>query len=281
MANNARPQGQGGGGSGAAPPSAVWRLYASECLGTLLLVAIGCSLVVLDFAKGSPVAAAIPSAAWRRALTGLLFGATGGTIALSPIGHASGAHINPIVSLAFWRRGTLAPSVAAGYVVAQLVGAILGALPLLLWGRWAASVKLAATLPGPAGPVAAVLGEVGATTCLIVGLFVFLGHQRLRRFTPGLFPPLYAFLVWIEAPLSGTSTNPARSLGPALVGHVWTGWWIDWVGPLAGLAVGLLILQRPGLAHLKVEVAKLYHFHWDPHGILHGLHPKNSRARAG
>lgn len=263
------------------PPHAVWRLYLSECVGTLLLVAVGCSLVVLDFAKGSPVVHALPSAAGRRALTGFLFGATGGSIALSPVGRVSGAHINPIVSLAFWRRGKLAPEIAVGYVAAQLVGAVLGALPLLLWGRWAASVHLAATMPGPAGPWVAVLGEVGATMCLVVGLFVFLGHRRLRRFTPGLFAPLYAFLVWAEAPLSGTSTNPARSLGPALVGHTWTAWWVDWIGPLAGLVLGLAILQLPRLALLEEEVAKLYHFHWDPHGILHGTRPSASRSLPG
>ncbi len=262
--------------SSEAPSSAVWRLYLSECVGTLLLVAVGCSLVVLDFATGSPVVRALPSAAFRRALTGFLFGATGGSIALSPVGRVSGAHINPIVSLAFWRRGKLAPRIAAGYVAAQLVGAVLGALPLLLWGRWAASVRLAATVPGPSGPWIAVLGEVGATMCLVVGLFVFLGHRRLRRFTPGLFAPLYALLVWIEAPLSGTSTNPARSLGPALVGHTWTAWWVDWIGPLAGLALGLAILKLPRLALLEEEVAKLYHFHWDPHGILHGTRPPAS-----
>lgn len=264
-----------------APPHAVWRLYLSECVGTLLLVAVGCSFVVFDFAKGSPMVHALPSAAARRALTGFLFGATGGSIALSPVGRVSGAHINPVVSLAFWRRGKLASGVTAGYVAAQLVGAILGALPLLLWGPWAASVHLAATAPGPAGPLVAVLGEVGATTCLVVGLFVFLGHRRLRRFTPGLFAPLYALLVWVEAPLSGTSTNPARSLGPALVGHMWTAWWVDWIGPLAGLALGLAILHLPRLARLEEEVAKLYHFHWDPHGILHGTRPPTSRSLPG
>lgn len=264
-----------------APPNPVWRLYLSECVGTLLLVAVGCSFVVVDFAKDSPIVHALPSAAARRALTGFLFGATGGSIALSPVGRVSGAHINPVVSLAFWRRGTLAPGVAAGYVAAQLVGAILGAATLLLWGPWAASVHLAATMPGPAGPWAAVLGEVGATTCLVVGLFVFLGHRRLRRFTPGLFAPLYAFLVWIEAPLSGTSTNPARSLGPALVGHLWTAWWVDWVGPLAGLALGLAILQLPRLSRLEEDVAKVYHFHWDPHDLLHGNRRRPSRSLPG
>ncbi len=244
------------------------RLFLSELVGTALLVAIGCSFVVVDFAPQSPIPHLLASAALRRALTGFLFGTTGGLIALSPVGHESGAHINPIVSLAFWLRRTLKFPVTIGYVAAQMAGAVLGTLPLLLWGRLAASVHLAATTMGPLGPVAAVSGEAGATAMLTVGLFVFLGHRRLRRYTPGLFPLLYAFLVWIEAPLSGTSTNPARSFGPALVGGIWRGFWVDVCGPLAGMTLGLLLLRLPGLRTLREDVAKLYHFHRDPSGLL-------------
>jgi aquaporin Z len=255
-------------GAGAPAKEPVWHLFFAEFVGTALLVAIGCSLVVLDFAPQSPVARLVPSPALRRAITGFLFGSTGMAIALSPVGRESGAHINPVVSLAFWARRKLPLGVVGGYVTGQLLGAVVGALALTLWGGWAPSAGWAATLPGPAGSFAALLGEVGATACLVVGLFVFLGHATLRRFTPALFPPLYAVLVWIEAPFSGTSTNPARSLGPALVGRQWSGWWIDWVGPLAGLALGLAILRLPGLRHFEEEVAKLYHFHLDGHGVF-------------
>lgn len=244
------------------------RLFLSELVGTALLVAIGCSFVVVDFAPGSPVPHLVASAALRRALTGFLFGTTGGLIALSPVGRESGAHINPIVSLAFWLRGTLTFPVTLGYVIAQMAGAVLGTFPLLLWGRLAQSVHMAATTLGPLGPVAGLAGEIGATALLTLGLFVFLGHPRLRRYTPGLFPLLYAFLVWIEAPLSGTSTNPARSFGPALVGGVWSGLWVDICGPLCGMGLGLLLLSLPGLRTLREDVAKLYHFHWDPSGLL-------------
>jgi aquaporin Z len=242
----------------------------SEFLGTALLVAVGCSFVVLDFGRGSPVIHWIPSAGIRRALTGFLFGCVGGSIAVTRIGKVSGAHINPVVSMAFWIKGKLTGKLAVRYVIAQLAGAIVGTLPLLLWGSMAQSTKDAATIPGAAGVWAAALGEVGATFCLIVGLFSFVGHRSLRRFTPLLFPFLYAFLVYWEAPLSGTSTNPARSLGPAVVAAVWHGWWVYWVGPGLGavLALGFLTLGKP-LTHWNMEVAKFYHFHHDPAGIFH------------
>ena len=214
---------------------------AAEALGTALLIAVGCSLVIADFGTGSAVARLLPSAAARRALTGLLFGTTGALIALSPIGRWSGAHLNPVVTLAFWLRGRMPGAVAAAYVGAQALGAIAGALPLLLWRSMGRSVLYAATTPGPAGPTLALLGEAGATAALIAGLFTFLGHRRMRPFTPALFPPLYAILVLVEAPLSGTSTNPARSLGPGLVGGTLGSYWLYVAGPLLGTLLVLAV----------------------------------------
>ena len=84
----------------------------------------------------------------------------------------------------------------------------LGALPLLAWGSMGRSVAFGATLPGEGYPVGTVLlGEVVTTFALVAGLCVFLGFRRLRPFTPALFPFLYAFMVWAEAPISGTSTE--------------------------------------------------------------------------
>lgn len=257
----------------------------SEFLGTALLVFLGCSLVVADFGRGSPMVSWIPDSAARRALTGFLFGTVGGSIALSRLGKVSGAHINPVVTLAFWTQGKMTARLAGGYMVAQLVGGVLGAVPLLLWGNAAQSVHDAATLPGPGGVVLAAAGETVATFCLVTGLFLFVGSRRLRQFTPFLFPFLYGVLVWLEAPLSGTSTNPARSLGPALVAHAWQGWWVYWAGPLMGMGAALAVLNaaRP-LVRWEVEVAKLYHFHHDPFGLFrahhHSLAPSRS-PRAG
>jgi aquaporin Z len=247
----------------------IWRPFISELIGTALLIAIGVSFVILDFGSGSPVAGWIPNPGARRLLTGFLFGSTGALIAISPIGKESGAHINPVVTLAFWVKKKITWLHASGYILAQLIGAILGSLPLLAWGTSGRSIDYGATLPGPGyGVWWATLGELGTTFMLIIGLFIFLGHPRLRQFTPLLFPFLYAIMVYLEAPVSGTSTNPARSLGPALIAGNWTGWWIYWIGPLAGTLVALLALNHRWLAKFEVEVAKLYHFEHDPHEIF-------------
>ena len=104
--------------------------------------------------------------------------------------------------------------------------------------------------------------------CLIVGLFIFLGHRRLRHYTPLLFPFLYAVMVYLEAPVSGTSTNPARSLGPSVISGVWSGWWIYFVGPLIGMLIGLGLHQFSRLKRFEVEIAKIYHFQQDRYGIF-------------
>ncbi len=252
------------------PPSRIpWLAFVAEFAGTALLIAVGLSFVILDFGRGSPIVRLLPDAGARRLLTGFLFGATGAAITLSWLGRESGAHINPVVTAAFWWVGKMRKRIALGYVAAQFAGAAAGALPLLAWGALGRSVEFGATLPAPgAGDLPALIGEIAATFALVFGLFFFLRHARLRAFTPALFPFLYAVMVFVEGPVSGTSTNPARSLAPALIAEVWRGWWIYAVGPFAGMALALLVLRLSGRGWLGIEVAKLYHFAHDRYGLF-------------
>ena len=84
-----------------------WQNYLSELIGTALLVAVGLSVVIFDFGAGSPMLRLLPDAGLRRLITGFLFGSTGALIAISPVGKISGAHINPVVTLAFHIKGKL------------------------------------------------------------------------------------------------------------------------------------------------------------------------------
>ena len=242
------------------------RIFLSELAGTGLLLLGGLSAVILMFGEGSPLPRLIPGEALRRAITGFLFGTTGASIAVSPLGRASGAHINPAVTLGFWLMGKLEAGTAVVYVAAQLAGAVLGTLPLLAWGAMGRSVDFGATVPGAGYTTAeAFRGEVITTFAMITLLAVFLAYRPLRPFTPAIFPPLYSLMVFVEAPVSGTSTNPARSFGPAVISGRWDGWWIYWAGPLLGTLAAALVCS---FLVKRITVAKLYHFDSDRDRLL-------------
>ena len=254
----------------AAPDAGPWRphwsAYGAECLGTALLVFAGLSVVIFDFGPGSPVVHLLPDPLLRRFLTGLLFGGIGALLALSPLGRISGAHLDPVLSFGFWLAGSLGPADTALYVAAQGVGAVGGALALPpLWGGFGAAVSFGMSLPS-AGWLLALAGEIIATFCLVGGILFFVGHRSLRAFTPALIPPLVSVLVGLEAPWSGTSMNPARSLGPALVSHSTGVMWIYVLGPLVGAVAAAVLCTRLD----RVHVAKVAHQAHDPHGRFHG-----------
>ena len=246
-----------------------WTLFASEFIGTALLVLVGLSFVILDFGKNSFMISLIPNEGIRRLTTGFLFGSTGALIAVSWIGKESGAHINPVVTLAFWSQGKIASSHAAGYILFQLLGGIIGALPLYWWGKTGSSIYYGATFPGDGYSVwAALSGEFLTTFTMVLLLFLFVGSKKLRNFTPLIFPVLYAIMVFIEAPISGTSTNPARTLGPSVISAYWSGWWIYWIGPVTGALAAAKVYNLSMFKKFEIEVAKLYHFEHDRFGVF-------------
>jgi aquaporin Z len=251
------------------PLQSFWRLFLSEAIGTAVLLLIGLSLIIVMFGAGSPIIYLVPGEGWRQLMTGFLFGSTGGLIALSSVGKESGAHLNPVVTLAFWLMRKLEARAAVGYAIAQFIGASVGVLPLLLWGAMGRSVQFGATTPGAGYSMTdALLGEIVATFALIAALCVFLGFRHLRGFTPAMIPCLYAIMVPLEASISGTSTNPARTFGPALISGQWEGWWIYWVGPLIGTLAAILVC---GSLARRIEVAKLYRFESDRRRLFHRM----------
>jgi len=229
-----------------------------------LLLMAGLSVVIFMFGSGSPMAQFIPSVKVRQVIAGFLFGTTGASIALSPIGKMSGAHINPAVTMVFWLFRKIEGRLAITYILAQLTGAIVGCLPLLFWGHMGRSVDFGATVPG-AGYLmnTALFGEIITTFTMVSLLVIFIGFRRIRKFTPFIFPILYAILVPLEAAISGTSTNPARTIGPAIISGQWNGWWIYWIGPLTG---ALLASLAGSLLAKRITIAKLYHFDSESEG---------------
>jgi len=240
-----------------------WKLFVAEAIGTGLLLFFGLSIVIFNWGEGSVVAKLIPSEPARRLLTGFLFGLVGCLVTISPVGKFSGAHINPAVTLAFWLRGKIKSDTMIGYILSQLIGAVIGSIPLLLWGKQGKSIEYGITLPGNAGLTSAFIGEIIATGCLIIYLYVFIGRKRLRNYTPYGIPFLYAILVWAEAAFSGCSTNPARSFAPALIAGNFTDDWLYWVAPVIGVIIVTIFFKWRRINRIyKMESARVsYHDH--------------------
>jgi aquaporin Z len=235
-----------------------WPIFWYEMLGTGLLLLIGLSLVTVMFGAGSPIVKWIPYIGYRRLITGFLFGSTGALIAISPIGKVSGAHINPVVTMAFLLFKKIDRRTALSYVLGQFAGAVIGCIPLLAWGSMGRSVDFGATTPGQGYTMTtALLGEIITTFTMVSLLSLFLGYRHLRPYTPAIFPVLYSVMSFLEAAISGVSTNPARSLGPSVISGQWAGWWIYWVGPVTGAFLSTLAMS---FIAKRITEARLYHF---------------------
>jgi aquaporin Z len=238
-----------------------WPEYLIEAaaLGTFMISAAVFTTIL--FYPWSPVAHAISSGMARRALMGLAMASTALTIIYSPWGQRSGAHMNPAVTLTFFRLGKVARRDFLGYVTAQFAGGIIGigVAAIALRGILSdPSVDYVTTMPGPGGQAVAFVAEVVISFVLMMTVLFVSNHPRLGRYT-GLCA---AFLVWtyitFEAPLSGMSTNPARSFGPALLAWDFPSLWIYFTAPPLGMLLAAeLFTRRFGLQH--VLCAKLHH----------------------
>lgn len=226
--------------------------------GTAILVFFGLSAVVFDFGPHSPLARVLPAVSWRLLVTGVLFASGGALVTVSPLGRRSGAHLNPAVTLAFWLQRHLHPHDLAGYVIAQAAGAVAGTALLRLVWRWrAAAVGYGRTAPGHGvGPAGAVGLEAAMTAALVLTIFGFVSSARTARWTPLAVLIVVAVEVWQVAPYTGTSLNPARSLGPVVIGGDWAGYWVYLAGPLAGAVAAVAAWAAVPRATLT---AKLFH----------------------
>jgi len=253
--------------------------WSCEFLGTALLVFLGLSAVVLDFGIHSPVQALVASASIRRLLTGVLFASSGALVTISPLGRRSGAHLNPAVTFAFWLQGHVHRHDLAGYAVSQCAGALAGAAALrLVWSDRAASIQYGRTTPEAGMSAWTAVGiEAFMTGILILTIFAFVSSSRTARWTPLAVLVVVALEVWAGAPFTGTSLNPARSLGPALVAGRLSSLWVYWIGPLAAALVATVAwawIPR------MVLTAKLFH---DPayRSTLGSWLPVRRSGRAG
>ena len=220
-------------------PSQEWRRQFAELFGTFLLVVVA--------AGGPMVARAIPGSVSRTATA-----VAPGMVVLSIIlfmGKTSGAHLNPVVSVAFWLRGDFPARRLPGYLVAQLLGAVAAAG--LLQSLVGISARAGSTYPS-AGYQAghALVVEALLTVGLVsVILGTASGAQQVGLFGAMGVGSYVALAALWAAPLSGASMNPVRTMGPDLVSAHFTDWWVYLAGPTVGMVVAVVVayvLRGPG-----------------------------------
>ena len=235
--------------------------YLSEFLGTAIMMTVGIGAIALMWGDGSPIRAIEMPVGLRRLLTGILFAAAGTFVALSPLGQRSGGHLNPAVTWAFWRRGRVKLADAILYSVAQCLGALAGVGILVLIGNtFARSVQLGLTVPGNGySPAVAFLAEAVTTFFLMFLILYCVGNSRIAARTPYLAGALVVVLVFLEAPISGTSLNPARSFAPAFWMQSFRFQWIYWIAPVLGALAAVPSVRFLFPEREEGGCAKLFH----------------------
>jgi aquaporin Z len=233
-ADAGRSPGAARSSAAAAAVASHWPEYLFESLGLGLFMVSACGFGALLEYPASPVHLAIPDATTRRVIMGALMGLTAVGLIYAPWGKRSGAHMNPSVTLAFTRLGRVAPVDAVFYIAAQIAGGVAGVfLMKAVLGAALADphVRYVATVPGPQGAGAAFAAELAISFVLMSVVLAFSSTPRLSRFTGVAAGTLVALWIAIEAPISGMSMNPARTLGSALAAGEWNAWWIYWLAP--------------------------------------------------
>jgi aquaporin Z len=219
--------------------------YAAEAIGTFWLTFGGCGSAV--------IAATFPQVGIGLLGVALAFGLTVLTMAYA-IGHVSGCHLNPAVTVGLTCGGRFPAAMVVPYIVAQVIGAIIGAAILYAIATGAPGFDLAKGFaangfaehsPGKYGLGACFLAEVVLT---MMFLFVIMGATHGKA--PAGFAPIAIGLALtlihlISIPVTNTSVNPARSTGPALFVGGWAlvQLWLFWVAPIIGGAVGGLLYR--------------------------------------
>jgi aquaporin Z len=229
---------------------------AAEFIGTLWLVLGGCGAAVLD--------AAYPGLGIGFAGVALAFGLTVLTMAYA-VGHVSGAHFNPAVTVGLWAGGRFPVRDVLPYIMAQALGAVAGAGILYVIANGTAAFDMAGGFasngfgdhsPGHYSLAACAVTEVAMTFGF---LFVILGSTHgnaPKGFAPIAIGLCLTLIHLISIPVTNTSVNPARSLGPALFEGGWAiqQLWLFWTAPFVGAALAGIVYRMVGGAENPTPV---------------------------
>jgi aquaporin Z len=238
-----------------------WPEYCMEATGLgLFMISAAIATVALEYPH-SPFHDLVVDPTLRRILIGIAMGLTAIGLIYSPWGKRSGAHLNPAVTLTFFRLGKISGGDTLCYVAAQFIGGIIGlwlAAQILGLAIEHPAVNYVATVPGPEGAVIAFAAEALISFGLMLVVLIVSNRPSLNRWTGVFAGALVATYIAVEAPLSGMSMNPARTFASALPARLWTDYWLYLIAPLSGMLLAAECYIRINGIH-RVLCAKLHH----------------------
>lgn len=210
-----------------------WQEALAEGIGTFILVFAGTGSVIVNSISNGAVTHLGISFVFGAVVAALIYG----------MGHLSGAHFNPAVTLGFWASGFFPKRRVLPYILAQILGAIAASTLLLI--SLGSVANLGATLPLNGNWLQSLVLEIVLSFIL---MFVILGSGLDRRAHVGFAGLAIGLTVGLEAafmgPITGASMNPARSLGPAVVAGIWQHHWIYWVAPILGAQLAVVVYRQ-------------------------------------
>lgn len=232
-----------------------WPLPAllAEAVGSALLVLTAVTAFVATSSRGTPLAPW--PLLWRLAVIGCAMGGIIVAVAVSPLGRASGAHLNPAVSVFQATRGRMSRQDLLGYVLFQLGGSLAGAfVGRLVFGGRAVDVRDAVIQPSAGyGPMVTAAAEAASTVSLVVVLAAAQCWGR-PRVTPWLLGGLTVTMIVTTGALTGASFNPVRNFGPQILSGTYDFFLVYMLSPLAGaVAAGLVVHSMSTVRSLPAE----------------------------
>jgi MIP family channel proteins len=211
------------------------RRWVAEALGTFFLVLIGPGAAMVDAYTHGAIGHAGVALAFAFVIVAMIYAT----------GHLSGAHLNPAVTIGFWSVRRMASREVLPYVAAQCAGAVLASLALVwMLGNVGG---MGATVPAISVARAFVLEWLLSFVLMFVIMAVATDDRVATGFAAIAVGLTVGFCAMMAGPLTGASMNPARSLGPAVVGGLWQAHWIYWLAPISAMiaAANLYEYLRP------------------------------------
>ena len=208
----------------------VFPQYISEFIGTFFLIFFGCGSMILAEVNPNYAGSFVP----------IIWGGSV-SIMIYALGHISGAHFNPAVTLAFWSVKRFPGKRVLGYLVAQSLGACLASfVHLLIWGS---SHKFGATVLSVPLGVGLLVEVILSFALMFVIISVATDSRAVGELAGIAIGSTVALCAFVGGPLTNASMNPARSLGPALFSGLGSGLWPYFVAPILGTLLGAKVYE--------------------------------------